>query len=527
MAQQQYDPYARLGALAQKYADLSFRNQLTEAKQKKEAQRMATAQDLLSGLHTALSSYDKPEDWQKRNVEKQRTAANLGILGFNLDPRFYPVENAPEPIDLEEYVKETRVDPTTGILQEGLGLRTTKTKTPLEERETRFVQAKEQPKLEEYFVGGDKGIKKDEATGYYLREVGLRSADTKQPLHERGTRFVPDRPIAAGMNVAMGAQDIANKSKTWDWDTTGRSFLLTMNNEDGSPDYQLRREVYNLATGVGDPNSFEKRYGSRKEMESAARQVNPNYDPSWYDQAKKTNLAYTSGGKRADNVTSYRTAINHIDKIYELGKDLKEGKSITGTRLEQWAKNLAKEATGSTDINSFKKLKNMVSTEVAKYLQGTGVVAEAAREESSKLFGDADTWEQLEKGIANTFELMKGRAEPMVQEYIEGFGNKKNYNILDEKGHQVLRKFGTDFKDIQQQLQEYDPRTIPEYGEDKFEQFISGKKPETRQIAQPSKTQQTTQYPEGRTKPIEEMTLQEKKDYLQFLKNKEAKLRKQ
>lgn len=159
----------------------------------------------------------------------------------------------------------------------------------------------------------------------------------------------------------------------------------------------------------------------------------------------------------------------------------------------------------------------MVAKEVAKYLQGTGVVAWAAQEEADKLFGEADTWEQLEKGIVDTYELMSGRAKPLVDEYIEGFGSKKDYNILDEKGHQTLRKFSVDFKDIQDRLKEYDPRDIPEYGTDKFEQFISGQKPTTQQAAPPATTPQTQQFPLGRTKRLEEMTDQELIDYENLL----------
>ena len=152
--------------------------------------------------------------------------------------------------------------------------------------------------------------------------------------------------------------------------------------------------------------------------------LNPNYDESKWDTAKKTRQAFTTG-KQGDAVRAMNTAIDHLDTLNEAGKALQNGNvPIFNKYANDWARN-----TGQAAPTNFEGIRSIVGGEVAKAIQG-GATALGDREEIRKEINSASSPQQL-AGIIDKYQhLLAGQVKGLRTQYqdagLKDFDNKLN-----------------------------------------------------------------------------------------------------
>jgi hypothetical protein len=144
---------------------------------------------------------------------------------------------------------------------------------------------------------------------------------------------------------------------------------------------------------------------------------------------QKTTTEYFTTGKGAQQVTAFKTAINHLDLLDKLSADLGNGNTQIFNRASQaWA-----EQTGNPAPANFAAAKNAMSGEVAAALKASG----ATDQEIAKVgdtFSRAQSPAQLQ-GAINTYRtLLQSKAQNLQQQYQQGMQGKPNFGSQQSGG---------------------------------------------------------------------------------------------
>jgi hypothetical protein len=142
-----------------------------------------------------------------------------------------------------------------------------------------------------------------------------------------------------------------------------------------------------------------------------------------------------SAGLSSRRVTANNTALNHLETMDKLAKDL----ANTDIRIANAAGNAFARATGSAAPPNFDAAKQLVAAEVIKaVVQNGGGVTE--RQEAADNIKSANSPEQL-RGVIETYrELLGGQLTSLAQQYETGTGRKDFDKKLSPATRELLKK---------------------------------------------------------------------------------------
>lgn len=197
---------------------------------------------------------------------------------------------------------------------------------------------------------------------------------------------------------------------------TGEDFLATL-------DKPIADQVRALAEGrLPVPGSFALKSPYWQRMMSYVSQFDPNFDAINYNARAATRKDFTSG-KSAQNITSFNTALGHIDHL---------DKSIDalGNTRSSWlnsARNVVRrqgDVTYQQDLAKFETAKNAVVEELARAFKGTaGTLTEV--EEWAKKIDATQSPEALHSVVKEAVALLSSRINSVGEQYNRGMGTSK------------------------------------------------------------------------------------------------------
>lgn len=182
-----------------------------------------------------------------------------------------------------------------------------------------------------------------------------------------------------------------------------------------------------MPTGMGAANRLNQAIRNR------VYQINPNYDPTVFDNRSKTENSFTTG-KQGDVVRSMNVSIDHLDTLQQAANELKNGNIPVFNDISlRFA-----EATGQPAPKNFDALKTLVGSEVAKAVQG-GATALGDREEIRKEIDRAGSPAQLAGVIDKYQHLLAGQMNGLKTQYESGGGRRWDSKIND-RTREVMNK---------------------------------------------------------------------------------------
>jgi hypothetical protein len=170
------------------------------------------------------------------------------------------------------------------------------------------------------------------------------------------------------------------------------------------------------------------------------RQINPDYDESKWETAKKTRQAFTTG-KQGDTVRSMNVAVDHLDTLDKAAKALNNG----DLRLFNQIGNEYQRNVGGPAITDFNSIKSIVGSEVAKAVSGSGGSALGDREEIRREIDASNSPAQLAGVIRKYQDLMVGQLKGLKTQY-EDSGLKDFDKKLAEPTRRVLTRVENESK---------------------------------------------------------------------------------
>lgn len=144
-----------------------------------------------------------------------------------------------------------------------------------------------------------------------------------------------------------------------------------------------------------------------------------------------------STGTQGQMVTSFNTAIDHLDTLKELGNALKNGNLQLANRI----KNTAAEWTGDADITNLDTAKQIVGAEIIKAIvaRGGGV---QEREEAAQRISRISSPEQMAGYIETAQKLMAGQLKSLERQYEVNTNRKDFKDKLLPRAKSVLSSLG-------------------------------------------------------------------------------------
>jgi hypothetical protein len=145
-----------------------------------------------------------------------------------------------------------------------------------------------------------------------------------------------------------------------------------------------------------------------------------------------------NAGQQGQRVTSFNTAIDHLDTLRELGVALKNKDLQAANKI----KNTAAAWTGDADITNLDTAKQIVGAEVIKSIVAGGG-GQAERDEAANKISRISSPAQLEGYISTTQKLMGGQLKSLEQQYATGSKRKDFREKLTPRAKSVLESLDT------------------------------------------------------------------------------------
>lgn len=164
------------------------------------------------------------------------------------------------------------------------------------------------------------------------------------------------------------------------------------------------------------------------------RELNPNYDASHYDVARKTEMDATTGSL-AKTSNSQSTAIAHMDVLNQAVDALKNG----DIKILNQLGNALGVQVGKTPKTTFEAIVHKVGPELASaYLAGGGSVGE--RGATEKDFDPSLSPEQLKSNIAVSAKLLEGKIKANQEQYQRGTYGRGKQQLLTQEASDALKR---------------------------------------------------------------------------------------
>lgn len=167
------------------------------------------------------------------------------------------------------------------------------------------------------------------------------------------------------------------------------------------------------------------------------RELNPNYDASHYDVARKTEMDATTGNL-AKTSNSQSTAIAHMDVLNQAVDALKNG----DIRILNQLGNALGVQVGKTPKTAFEAIVHKVGPELASaYLAGGGSVGE--RGATEKDFDPSLSPDQLKSNISVSAKLLEGKIKANQEQYQRGTYGRGKQQLLTPEASEALKRLSS------------------------------------------------------------------------------------
>jgi hypothetical protein len=161
--------------------------------------------------------------------------------------------------------------------------------------------------------------------------------------------------------------------------------------------------------------------------------LNPEYDANEYKTRGRGETAFGTG-KQGDTVRSLNVAVQHLDLLEGLGKDLNNSDNKSTNRFF----NAIGKEFGRENVTNFETAKTIVGDEVVKAVIGAGAGSLADREDLQAKFDASSSPTQLLGVIKTAKGLMAGQLKGLERQYQSTTGKKDFESKLDPETQSAL-----------------------------------------------------------------------------------------
>lgn len=213
---------------------------------------------------------------------------------------------------------------------------------------------------------------------------------------------------------------------------TGDDYLATL-----PP--QVATQVRSISEGrLPVPSGFALKSPYWQQMMQHVSQFDPNFDAINYGARAKTRNDFTSG-KSAQNITSFNTAIGHIDtldkSIDKLGN--------TNVPMMNRVRNMLRGQTDTkyqANLKEFSSAKQAVVDELTRAFRGTGGSVHDIKGWEETI-NAADSPAALHAATKQAVDLLNSRIESVADQYNRGMGTSKDpVELLSPKARDTLKR---------------------------------------------------------------------------------------
>jgi hypothetical protein len=193
-----------------------------------------------------------------------------------------------------------------------------------------------------------------------------------------------------------------------------------------------------VANGEIDVASLPNRGNYRMQVLSDAARFDPTFNPSDYKTRLATRKDFTSG-KSAQNITSFNTAIGHLDTLDKAVDPLGNSSSslynkITAPISEQT------DPKYQVALKNFRTAKQAVADELARAFKGAGGTVHDISE-WEKTINSADSPAALHAAVKQAVELLHSRINAIGDQYNRGMGKTTDpVSLLSPKAKATLER---------------------------------------------------------------------------------------
>ncbi|CAB4200699.1 hypothetical protein UFOVP1339_63 [uncultured Caudovirales phage] len=171
--------------------------------------------------------------------------------------------------------------------------------------------------------------------------------------------------------------------------------------------------------------------GSRSRLGPAlngalAAYTNGGYDVNQFKTLGPVMKEFSQAGVTGRGLTATDTAYGHLALLHDVAMKMKNGEFPTVNAID----NYIKTKTGDPSVTNFTLIKTAVGTELAKSLQGSGVVPVQEMEHWQNAFKEASSPAQLHEAITNAMRLMEERTNAAKHAFKRDTGRDYTKDIL-------------------------------------------------------------------------------------------------
>lgn len=245
--------------------------------------------------------------------------------------------------------------------------------------------------------------------------------------------------LKQGQNGYFGPVGGTAASAPGDITKTGDAYLATLPGP-------LAAQVKALSEGrLQIPTGAALRSPQVQQLWAAASQYDPDLDQANAKTRYATRKEFTSG-KAAANITSFNTALHHIDTLSHAADDL----SNSSIPLWNTIGNATNSAMGAAAVPKFNAAKQAVVDELERAFRGTsGTLAGIKGWEEA--INSSSSPAQIHGVLTQMADLLAGRIEALGEQYSQGMGKSVDgINLLDSKARATLKRFGSGYGDAAQ-----------------------------------------------------------------------------
>lgn len=249
-------------------------------------------------------------------------------------------------------------------------------------------------------------------------QYGVAQPGFVDPLNKKAFD-ISGNPITASPQATQNANP----------DVTGEDFLKTM------PKAQAD-QIKGITEGrISPPGAFALKTPYWQKMLTDVAQYEPGFDLTKWGGRSATAKDFASG-KSAQNITSFNTAISHLDTLDKAAEGL-NNYSLTPINT---IKNLVASKTGDPAIKNFDVAKNAVTDELTRAFRGSGGSVHDVKQWEDAI-NSANSPAQLKAAIKQATELLRGRIESLGDTYNRGMNTKTEaVQLLSPKAQKSLAR---------------------------------------------------------------------------------------
>ncbi len=235
------------------------------------------------------------------------------------------------------------------------------------------------------------------------------------------------KQTVAPVNAQGGAPGMAAPGSNAN--LTGEDFLKTQ--EPGRAN-QIRA----IADGrMSPPGGMSLKSPQIQGLMRDVAQYEPGFDLTSWTARNKTR-ADVSSGKMGQNISSFNTAIGHLETLANAAEDLNNSSFPVYNNIA----NLVISAKGDPRVNKFEVARTAVADELTRAFRGSGGnVHDLVQWE--KAINSAGSPAQLKAAVGQAVELLRSRIEAVGDQYSRGMGKTTDpLTLLSPKAATAIRK---------------------------------------------------------------------------------------